>query len=115
MGLYHDLKMPWELNSPCPEFRREGYRRQIWNEDGQPSEDGSFLCGERWYSFEEFEKSIATISAATRWREAHPDIANTDKDAIKVAFQKIKDLLRPEGVKELCVVGPTVVVSLKRR
>jgi hypothetical protein len=115
MGLYRDLKMPWELNSPCPEFEQEGYRRQVWNRDGQPSEDGSFLCGERWYSFDEFEKSIATISAATRWREAHPDIANTDKDIIRGAFKRLKDLLGPEGVEELCMVGPTVLVSVKRR
>ena len=115
MGLYKDLKMPWQLESPRSEFPREEYRRRVWNEDGRQSEYGSFLCGERWYSLDEFEKSIATISAATRWREAHPDIANTDKDVIKVAFKRIKDFLQPNGVEELCMVGPTVMVSMKRR
>jgi trans-aconitate 3-methyltransferase len=115
MGLYHDLVMPWELSPPCTEFEREHYRRKIWNEGGKASEDGSFLCGERWTSFEEYEAAIGTISAATRWREAHPEIANTDQDVVKKAFAKIRGILEPEGVKELCMVGPSVVVSLKRK
>ena len=114
MGLYHDLVMPWELSQPCTEFENESYRRSIWNEKGRASEDGSFLCGDRWTSLEDYEAAIGTISAATRWREAHPEIANTEEDVVKKAFAMIRGMLEAEGLKELCMVGPSVVVSLKR-
>lgn len=115
MGLYHDLRMPWEIEPACMEFEKEGFERRVWNEDGKASEDGSFLCGERWVSFEDFERSIGTISAATRWREAHADLAFGERDVIRVAFKKIRGLVEKNGVGELCMVGPSVVVSLKRR
>lgn len=115
MGLYCDVRMPWELDQTCEEFEKSEYRRMVWNKDGKPDEDGSYLCDERISSFEGVEKSIATISAVTRWREAHPEIAHTEKDCVKAAFAKIREILRPEGVEELAMVGPTVLVTLKRR
>lgn len=114
MGLYHDLRMPWELAPPCKGFDEAGFRRQVWNEEGVPAGDGTFLCGERWVSVEEFERSIGTISAATRWREAHPRLVGTEDDVVKAAFGRIGALLEREGLERLCMVGPTVVVSLKR-
>ena len=72
MGLYKDLKMLWAISPPCTAFSKPSYRRQVWNEDGLPNNDGSYVCGERSMSLDEVEKAIATISAVTRWREAHP-------------------------------------------
>ena len=114
MGLYRDLKMPWQLDQLCAEFAEEGYRRQVWNEDGRAGEDGTFFCGEEVRSLEDVERGIATISAVTRWREAHPEIANTEEDCVRAAFGRIGEILRLEGVRELVMVGPTVLVTLKR-
>jgi ubiquinone/menaquinone biosynthesis C-methylase UbiE len=114
MGLYHDLRMPWELGEVCEAFGEEGYRRQVWNEDGRPGEDGTFFCGEKVRTLEEVERGIATISAVTRWREAHPGIADTEEDCVRAAFARIREMLRPDGVEELVMVGPTVLITLKR-
>jgi trans-aconitate 3-methyltransferase len=78
MGLYNDLQMPWSLSVPQDQFPQHSYRRQIWNENGLPEPDGTYVCGEKTMTIDEAEKAISTISAVTRWREAHSDIAHTD-------------------------------------
>ena len=120
MGLYKDLEMPWSSSglrssSSVSCFSRSSYQRHLWNGEGRPDGDGSFMCGERLMSLEELEKAIGTISAASRWREAHPEMAHTEKDCIKVAFAKIRGLLKSAGESEqLTMVGPTVLITIKK-
>lgn len=121
MGLYKDLEMPWSLFPKVSSFAQSSYRREIWNPDGVPNADGSYMCGERIMTLEEAEKAIATISAVTRWRETHPALAQTDQDCVKAAFAKIKHLLRSsveqgkveDGQEKIIMVGPTVLVTIK--
>ena len=115
MGLYRDLGMPWELRGGCAGFGEEGFRRRVWNEGGRAGEDGTFFSGEKVGRVEEVERAVATISAVTRWREAHPGIAGTEEDCVRVAFRRIREILEPDGVEELAMVGPTVLITLKRR
>ena len=115
MGLYRDLSMPWELREGCAGFGEEGFRRRVWNEGGRAGEDGTFFSGEKVGRVEEVERAVATISAVTRWREAHPEIAGTEEDCVRVAFRRIREILEPDGVEELAMVGPTVLITLKRR
>ena len=115
MGLYDDLVMPWSISPPCPSFLQSSYIRQVWNEKGVPEDDGTYVCGEREMTLDETEKAIATISAVTRWREAHPKLASTEHDCVKAAFTKIRDMLRPEGIEHLTMVVPTVLITVKKR
>lgn len=101
MGLYHDLKMPWHIHSPCLSFEELSYQRQVWNQHGVQGNDGTYVSGEKVMSFDEVEKAIATISAVTRWREAHPDLARTESDCVKAAFSTIRRMLQPMGVDRL--------------
>lgn len=114
MGLYEDLKMPWSLEPPCHAFPSRSYHRQVWNEHGLSELDGSYVCGERVMSLDETEKAIATISAVTRWREAHPDLANTENDCVIAAFNRIKKILDMNSDGKITMVGPSVLVTLKR-
>ena len=115
MGLYKDFQMPWSLSVPCSSLPESTYRRQIWNEGGVAGDDGSYVCGERSMTLEETEQAIATISSVTRWREAHPQLANTNRDCVKAAFAKIRGILRPTGTEKITMVGPTVLVTVKKK
>ncbi|KAK3058797.1 hypothetical protein LTR09_000362 [Extremus antarcticus] len=114
MGLYEDLQMPWSLANACDSFAEKSYSRQIWTQHGLPEADGSYVCGVRLLTLDETEKSIATISAVTRWREAHLELANTGNDCVTAAFTKIKNILRGDANTRVTMVGPTVLVTLKR-
>ena len=115
MGLYHDLKMPWHSSPPSTTaFVESGYRRQVWNFNGEPGNDGSYVCDEPEITLEQAERAISTISGVTRWREAHADLGGTDKYCVRMAFNKIKAILEPEGVEKVTWVGGSVVVSVKK-
>lgn len=113
MGMYADLHMPWSISPPCSSFLEASYRRQVWNEHGLALDNSSYLCGEPEMTLEEAEQAISTISAATRWREAHPDLAHTDKDCIKAAFAEIRGILGATENDKITMVGPTVLVTVK--
>jgi trans-aconitate 3-methyltransferase len=112
MSGYKGLEMPWSLRSPCNEFDRGSYVRRVWNENGVPETDGSFMCGEKAQSLEDAESSVATSSSVTRWREAHPKAAHTDQDCVVSAFASIRRILGP-GARMLTTAGPTVLLLLK--
>ena len=114
MGMYPDLKMPWSISPPCSSFSESSYQRQVWNENGIPGDIGTYICGERELTLEEAENAIATISAVTRWREAHPDLAHTEHDCVMAAFAKIRDILLPYGQEKVTMVGPSVLVTVKK-
>jgi hypothetical protein len=47
-----------------------------------------------------FEKMIGTMSPVTRWREANPDAAGTEKDVVKVYRRAIERHLHAAGVEK---------------
>lgn len=118
ISVYKDLQMPWSISPPCEAFPEAGYKYQIWNPDGAPDPvDGSYMNGLRPMTFEDAATWIGTISAATRWREAHPDIAHTEEDCIIAAFARIRSIMRAAGKTEdkITFVGPTGLVTVKKR
>lgn len=130
MNLYEGLKMPWQLEQPCDAFPKEGYDRQVWNLDGRPSdapefqgdESKGYMCGVRTMKLDDAAKGIATGTAVTLWREAHPELAGTERDCVNEAFERIRKILRrkggqgnvPEGEEMISLVGPTVLVTVKK-
>ena len=113
MSGYKGLVMPWSIRSPCTEFDRGSYVRRVWNENGLPEVHGSYMCGDKVQSLEDAESSVATSSSVTRWRDAHPGAALTDRDCVVSAFADIRKILVP-GTRTLTTVGPTVLSLLKR-
>lgn len=123
MRLYKDLQMPWSLDSPCTAFAESSYLRQVFNAGGEPDEDGQYVCGVRTMKLDDAAKGIAMISAATRWREAHSELAETEKDCVVEAFERIRMILRERGgqgdvvlgEEMISLVGPTVLVTVKKK
>lgn len=114
MRLYDNLTMPWELTSSCDAFPKSSYSRQVWNDHGRPGSDGAYICEERSMTLDEAEKAIGTISPVTRWREAHPELAGTDRDCVRAAFIRIKEISDAGPDDKVTMVGPSVLVIVKR-
>ncbi|OKL60876.1 hypothetical protein UA08_03735 [Talaromyces atroroseus] len=109
---YTDLLLPWNMSHPMSDFDEAAFFRKDWN----PEED--FFVGLPEADLGTFEKLLATHSAYTRWAQAHPDIAGTDKDQLKILRKEIERLLRKAGVKEgsekmKCTVHGTILIVKK--
>ncbi|KAH8904894.1 S-adenosyl-L-methionine-dependent methyltransferase [Coniochaeta sp. PMI_546] len=116
--LYAGLPLPWTLASPVPEFDEASFVRKEWG-TGPGSEPG-----DRFYSYQQpatldmLEKMLGTTSPIARWREAHPEVANTEQDVVRIMRREIEDLFRQAGVeqgKELIQGGVSGVLLLVKR
>ena len=91
---YDLLPRPWEVDPPVTEFEEEGYWRKQWAL-GEP-----FVVGEDEVDLDTFETMMATGSAVTRWRQAHPELVGTEGDVLRVLRREIEAILHEEGVEE---------------
>ncbi len=57
------------------------------------------------------QKKLGTASMVTRWRAAHPDLANTDKD---LAIQTIQEIREAIGGEEL-IMGHSCTLLLFKK
>ena len=95
-GRYADLPLPWTVSPPIEEFDKAAFVRREWKPDE------TFFVGGRSdaeHDFDMFEKVMATGSAQTRWEQAHPEDAGTERDPLKMVRAKIEGLLREGGVQ----------------
>jgi trans-aconitate 3-methyltransferase len=91
---YDLLPRPWEVDPPVPEFERGGYFRKQWAL-GEP-----FVVGEDEVDLDTFEQMMATGSAVTRWRQAHPELVGTEEDVLRLLRREIERILHAAGVEE---------------
>lgn len=91
---YLDLPLPWTLSTPAPEFDQDTFRRVDWD----PTEP--FHTGEAEVDMDMFEKMLATGSAQTRWRQAHPEDVGTERDILRITRREIERLLHEKGVEK---------------
>ena len=91
---YANLPLPWTLPTPVPEFDKDNYRRVEWD----PMEP--FHTGEPEVNLDMFEKMLATGSAETRWKQAHPKDVGTERDIGIILRQEVARLLQEAGVEK---------------
>lgn len=91
---YVDLPLPWTLELPVGEFNKGSLFRKDWGV-GE-----TFFMGETEVDFNMFEKIMATASPQTRWRQAHPELAGTDQDVLRILRREIERLLHEVGVEK---------------
>ncbi|KAK4202943.1 S-adenosyl-L-methionine-dependent methyltransferase [Triangularia verruculosa] len=111
---YVDLLLPWTLPEPIEEFEKDTFYRREWS----PSEsffdvENSEVDLDRW------EKMMGTGTPVTRWREAHPEDAGTERDPLRMCRREIEKLLHEAGVEKgkETVKGYTkgVLLMIKRK
>ncbi|KAH8657487.1 S-adenosyl-L-methionine-dependent methyltransferase [Tricladium varicosporioides] len=89
--MYDNLPLPWDVSPPVKEFTKSDYIKHDYDRDGILSDGKNFFAGAHNYSYEQAEKILGTASMVTRWREAHPDLANTDKDCVKIFLNELRE------------------------
>lgn len=90
---YRSLPLPWTLEKPILELDEATFFRKDWDV-GE-----NFFNGAPEVDFATFEKMMATGSAVTRWREAHPDTVGED-DVVRILRRSLERVLHEAGVKE---------------
>lgn len=89
--MYDNLPLPWGVSPPVKEFPKSNYIKHDYDRDGVLSNGNTFFAGAHKRTYEQAEKILGTASMVTRWREAHPDLANTDKDCVKVFLNELRE------------------------
>ncbi|KAK6845869.1 hypothetical protein PG990_007676 [Apiospora arundinis] len=112
--LYRNFTYPWDMNPPLAEFDREAFFRKEWD----PKAWESDYIIQPPANMDTLEKVMATVSPVQRWREAHPDLAGTEKDVIKMMRRDIEKLLHDAGVekgKEQLKVGVAAALVMVKK
>lgn len=112
--LYRNFAYPWDMDPPLPAFDRASFFRKEWD----PRAWESDFIVQPPANLDTLEKVMATVSPVQRWREAHPDLAGTDRDMVKMLRRDIEKILREAGVekgKEVLKVGIAGVLVMAKK
>lgn len=92
-----------------------------WDRDGILSDGKEFFGGEsKKKTITELAKGLDTASMVTRWREAHPELVDTDKDCVRETMDGVRRALGESSEKcnddiSMKVGSSTVLLLFKRR
>lgn len=76
------------------------------------SDGKDFFGGSHEFPIGVYEQALSTVSAATRWREAHPDLAGTERDCVAEVLRQMRQVL---GERAAGGGGATVLLMFKKR
>lgn len=118
---YKNLTMPWDVPATAGLFDRDTLLRRELDRDelagGYTAKAVAAdpLAVSIWQRVENF---LNTMDAVTRWREAHPDLAGTDKDCVRVLMAETIEAVAEGKAKidfrNLLLGRKTVVLCVKR-
>ena len=108
---YANLLLPWNVNPPVQGFSQAGFIRKEWDKDGQLSDGEHFFLGDNHMTLTKIQKAFGTASMVTRWREDHPELAETDQDIVNVMAA---DVRKVTGQEEL-IIGTSCHLLLFKR
>jgi len=119
MNMYDDLPLPWNVTPTVPEFPHSEYLKHDYDREGKLSNGKTFFGREGHFgqgsftTLEDLEKGLGTASMVTRWRAANPELANTDRDAVKVFVHDCSKALGPD-VTAIETGSGTAILLFKR-
>ncbi|KAH8815987.1 S-adenosyl-L-methionine-dependent methyltransferase [Xylogone sp. PMI_703] len=108
--LYDDLELPWVADPTQTAFPKDKFQRFEWDRHGL-SDGKDFFGGSIEFPVGVYEHTLNTVSAVTRWREAHPELAGTDKDCVKETVSKVRQVV---GTTKLKGGTPIALLIFKR-
>ncbi|OTA96346.1 hypothetical protein M434DRAFT_67822 [Hypoxylon sp. CO27-5] len=98
--LYVDLPLPWTLEVPVEGFDKMSFIRKEWdNRVNSAESDNTGLGIGRTVTFGDIVRVLGTGSPVTRWRERHPDKADTEEDIVTKMSMRVQNLLHDVDVK----------------
>lgn len=111
-GLYDDLLMPWQTEPPVPGLPKSSFVKHVYDRDGVLSDGKDFFGGGRMVTLSHINKILSTTSPVVRWREAHPDLVDTDQDVVAVL---VKELAKYLDGQQTVVAGGGVAILLFKK
>lgn len=115
---YMDLALPWQIPQTEILFDASAFHRRDWDLDGVPSApdlpDGSpgpFLDAAET-TLEPWAKALGSASMVIRWRESHPEKANTPEDAVNLTQARLREIIGDDG--KLLLQPSTTLLLLRR-
>jgi len=116
--------MPWDDPSTSALFDRDSFvRRELSRKDLSPTPTATAaativadpLASEIWTRVGNL---LNTLDAVTRWREAHPDLAGTERDCVRLLMEETKEAVK-EGKANIdfgrLLMGVKTVLLLVKR
>ena len=83
------------------------------------SNGSEFFSGSRKFTLASFRDHSVTMNSVTRWRKAHPELAETERDVIWELVEKLRDALgrsKEEDLDDIWMeAGMSTVVLLVKR
>ena len=98
--MYANLVLPWASEETSALFDRGTFLRKTWDDNGELTDGHEFFSGSSETSLAVMRQGLGTASMVTRWREAHPEMAGTDRDCVHVAMDKVRRALGAESSQE---------------
>ncbi|KAK0719328.1 S-adenosyl-L-methionine-dependent methyltransferase [Lasiosphaeris hirsuta] len=118
---YKDLVMPWDNAATVGLFDRDTFlRRELDRAELAPGDTAKAVAADPlaapvWQRVENF---LNTMDAVTRWREAHPDLAGTERDCVRVlvtdTMEAVADGQAKIEFRNLLLGMKTVLLCVKR-
>ena len=109
--MYDNLEMPWAADPQQTAFSQQAFTKFEWDRDGVLTDGKDFFAGSQPTSLEQLERALGTASMVTRWREAHPDLAHSDKDCVTETVDALRPLLQGQDLRD---GSSTAILIFKR-
>lgn len=110
--MYDDLPRPWDVSPPVTGFAESSYVKYDWDRDGKLSNGVDFFGGGERKTLARIEDGLGTASMVTRWRAGSPDLAGTEKDAVKVFVDELREAL---GGQDWVITGSGTTIILCKK
>ena len=111
--MYDKLPLPWDVAPPVTAFPVSSFVRREWDRDGILSNGNTFFGQNRETSLDELERGLSTSSMVTRWRDANPLLAGTEKDCVRETVKELKEAL--DGQETFIEGSGTVILLFKKQ
>ena len=111
--MYDNLPLPWDVTPPVTAFSPSCFVRQEWDRDGILSNGKEFFGQSQEGSLDELERGLSTASMVTRWRNANPELAETEKDCVRTTMKELREAL--SGQEAFIQGSGTVLLLFKKQ
>ncbi|KAL1393563.1 S-adenosyl-L-methionine-dependent methyltransferase [Phyllosticta capitalensis] len=109
---FADLELPWQTDAAQTAFAEAKFERYKWNDYSLDGPDGKdFFGGSEVVPLERLYDLLSTAAPATRWREAHPEDAETERDCVRALTTRLKEV---SGKDELRLTQGLALLFFKK-
>ena len=111
--MYDNLPLPWNVTPSVTAFSPSDFVRYEWDRNGILSNGNAFFGQSEEGSLDDLESGLSTASMVTRWRDANPELAGTEKDCLRETTKALRKAL--DGQETFIQGSGTVLLLFKKQ